>query len=103
EASFFPFKERSDCLGVHFARADAQRIRHLAEEDLAVTDAAAAGRVADRFHRRLDNLVLNRELDLHLGQVGHRILGTPVDLALSALAPGALYLADRPYFDHDCG
>src|SRR3972149_2865153 len=73
------------------ARADADGVRHWADEDLAVADRARAGRLDDDVDGALRVRVLDDKLDLALGQHVHPVLLTTsprVDDALLDAAAG---------------
>ncbi len=52
-------------------------------EDLAVTDLAGTGGLLDGFDHLVEDAVLDRGLDLHLGQEIDNILGAPVQLGVT--------------------
>ena len=61
-------------------------------EDLAVADAARVRRAADRLDGLLDHLVLDDQLDLHLGQEVDDVFGAAIELGVALLAAEALGL-----------
>src|SRR6185436_16241833 len=78
-----------------FAGADAHHLLERRDEDLAVADLAGAGRCLDGFDHALDDRVVDRRLDLHLGQKVHHVLGAPVQLRVALLPTEALDLGHR--------
>src|SRR3546814_11528085 len=71
--TLFPYTTlfRSRCLDggrAALAGADADGLLDRADEDLAVADAPGMGGLLDGLHRALDQVVLQDDLDLHLGQ-----------------------------------
>src|SRR6476661_6305394 len=85
------------------AGADAQRLLDRGDEDLAVADLAGVGRLLDRLDGALDLGVVDHDLDLHLGQEAHQVLGAAIDLGLALLATEALDLADGETRHADAG
>ena len=51
----------------------------------------------------LDQGVVDHDLDLHLGQEAHGVLGAAIDLGLALLAAEAFDLADRQALDAERG
>src|ERR1700730_18470967 len=76
------------------ASANSDGVVDARHEDLAVADAAGVRRAADRLDRLLDHLVLDDQLDLHLGQEVDDVLGAAIELGVALLAPEALGLKD---------
>src|SRR5207342_3070129 len=72
-------------------------------EDLAVADLAGVGRLLDRLDRALDLAVVDHDLDLHLGQEAHQILGAAIDLGLALLPAETLDLAHGQAGDAHAG
>src|SRR3546814_3097375 len=68
------------------AGADADGFLDRADEDLAVADASGVGRLLDGLHRALDQLVLQDDLDFHLGQEIDDVFGAAVELGMAFLA-----------------
>src|SRR5277367_2612350 len=75
--------------------ADADRVRHLEHEDLAVADFARACRRHQRPHHFFLPLVRHHHLKLYLGQQIHLVLHSPVNLRVSFLTPVAAHFRDR--------
>src|SRR5579859_7373668 len=84
---------------VGFARADADRLHDVEDEDLAIADLAGLGGGLDRLHHAVDDLVGDGHLDLHLGQEVYDIFGAAIDLGLALLAAESLDLADGEALD----
>src|SRR3546814_4147384 len=89
----------SQRIRIGLAGADAHRLQHVEHKDLAVTDAAGAGRVLQSFHDRRHQIVGNHHLDLHLRQEVHSVFGAPLDFRLPLLPPEALDLTNRQPLD----
>src|SRR5258707_11932520 len=70
-------------------------------EDLAVADAAGVRRAADRLDRLLDHLVLDDELDLHLGEKVDDVLGAAIELGVALLTAEALGFQDGDALEAD--
>src|SRR5258708_15092827 len=85
------------------AGADAQRLLDGGDEDLAVADLAGMGGLLDGLDGALDLGVIDHDLDLHLGQEAHQVLGAAVDLGLALLAAETLDLAHRQARHADAG
>ena len=89
----------SERFRVAFAGTDAIGLLDLGDEHLAVTDLAGAGGGLDGFHHAVDQIVVDGDLDLHLGQEVHHVFGTTVDFGLSLLAAEALDFAHGQTLD----
>src|SRR3546814_10317106 len=72
------------------AGADADGFLDRADEDLAVADASGVARLLNGLHGALDQLVLQDDLDFHLGQEIDDIFGAAVELGVALLAAEAL-------------
>jgi len=68
---------------------------------LAVADAAGAGCGGDGLDHGLHVVVLDDDLELHLGQEVDDVLGSPVEFGVAALAAEPLHLADGDALDSD--
>src|SRR5262245_40012 len=77
-----------------FAGADPDRLVDGRNEDLAVTDASGARRILDRFHRLVDELVGEDDLDLNLGQEVDDIFGAAIELGMAFLPAETLGLGN---------
>ena len=77
------------------AGADADHLVDRRDEDLAVADAAGLGGVRDGLDHLVHHVVLDDDLDLHLGDEVDDVGGAAVDLLLAAGAAEALHLGDR--------
>src|SRR5687767_4920327 len=84
----------SECRRIGLAGADANDFFQIEHEDLAVADLAGVGRFLDRLDRLLEQLRLDRGLDLHLGQEIDHVLGAAVELGVAFLPPEPLDLGD---------
>src|SRR6266496_220634 len=80
---------------------NAHDLLQIAHEDLAVSELAGLGGLEDGFHRLLDQLLGQRDLDLDLGQELDLVLAAPVGLGVALLAAETLHLADRHPHDAD--
>src|ERR687895_504715 len=88
--TFSPSKRRR----IGLAGADADDFLKIEHEDLAVADLAGVRRFLDRLDRLLEQLRLDRRLDLYLGQEVDHVLGAAVELGVALLAAEALDLGD---------
>src|SRR5688572_2694711 len=77
---------------IGLAGADANHFFQIEHEDLAVADLAGVRRALDCFDRLLNQLRLDRGLDLHLGQEVHHVLRAAVELGVAFLPPEPLHL-----------
>lgn len=77
-----------------FAGTDADGGLDGQDENLAVADAPRLGCVLDRFHRSIDAVVRDHELDLDLRQEVHDVFGAAIKLGMALLAAKALRLGD---------
>src|SRR5512145_2377004 len=89
--------------GADFAGADADRLLERKHEDLAVADLAGVGRFLDRLDHLLQQVVLDRHLDLDLGQEVDDVLRAPVQLGVAFLPAEALDLGDGDALHADGG
>src|SRR6266545_7121661 len=97
-----PFSARdrypSDRFRPAFARADADHLVERQDEDLPVADLpllAGPAALQDGVDGRLDELLVDGDLQLHLADQVHLVLVPAVDLGVSLLATDALDVADR--------
>jgi hypothetical protein len=84
-----------DRVGPGLAGADADRFLDRRYKNLAISDAAGLGGLADRFDGGVDEPVGQHDLELHLGEEVDHVLGASVQLGVALLAPEALGLDDR--------
>src|SRR5688500_736231 len=77
---------------IGLAGADANHFFQIEHEDLAVADLAGVRRALDRFDRLLDQLRLDRSLDLHLGQEVHHVLRAAIELGVAFLPSEPFHL-----------
>ena len=88
-------RELLNRLGAAFAGADANTFIHGQHEDLAVADLALFSRpttLHDRRDRRLHEVVVDRDLKLHLAEQIYTDLMTTVGLGMTPLPPKALHI-----------
>src|SRR5476651_1580126 len=83
------------------ASTNSYRVLDSRDKDLAVADSAGVSRGPDRFHGLLDHLVLDDQLDLHLGQEVHDVLGAAIELGMALLAAEALGLEHSDALEAD--
>src|SRR5205823_4109139 len=95
---------KSNCFRPTLSRPDAQAILQRQDEDLAVADAPfrpGAARLHDRVHRRLDEVLVDRDLQLHLVQELHRQLVAAINLRMAHLPAETLDVDDGQAEDLD--
>src|SRR5215208_5909847 len=92
-----PVPRRSDGLRPALAGADADAVLQRQDEDLAVADAAlgagAAG-LEDGADGRLDEVLVDGDLQLHLAEQVDGQLAVAVDLGVALLSAEALHVHD---------
>src|SRR5262245_62039837 len=97
-----PPKAESSYGGVAaLASTNSDRVIDARHEDLAVADAPGMGRAADRLDRLLHHLVLEDELDLHLGQEIDDVFGAAIELGVALLPTEALGLQNGNALETD--
>src|SRR6185436_18562549 len=79
----------------HLAGADPHHAVDVGDPELAVADLAGAGGLRDRVHHAVHVVVVDDDLDPHLRDEVHLVLGAPVHLRVAALAPEPLDVARR--------
>src|SRR4051812_14959337 len=79
---------------IGLAGADANDLRKIEHEDLAVADLAGVRGFLDRLDRLLEQLRLDRRLHLHLGEEIDHVLGAAVELGVALLPAEAFDLGD---------
>src|SRR5450432_804117 len=87
-----------------FARPDADAIFEWQHEDLAVADLAcraAAPALDNGVDRRLDEMIVHRDLQLHFAKQIHSDFVTAIDFGLALLAAKTLHVHDREPHDFD--
>src|SRR6185369_14897464 len=77
------------------AGPDADDLLERRDEDLSVADLAGAGSGFDRFDDPVDDRVVDRGFDLHLGQEVDDVLGAAVELRVPFLPPEPLHFRHR--------
>src|SRR5690606_12384270 len=90
---------RSDGVFAGFAGADADDLFDRRHEDLAVADLARVGRTDDGLAGLLHQAIAHHELDAHLGQEVHDILGAAIELGVALLPTKTLDLGYRQASD----
>src|SRR5262245_4347413 len=88
-------------VGPALAGADADDLFDRGDEDLAVADAAGAGGLLDGLAGAFHLVVLEHDLQLHLGQEIDHVLGAAIELRMALLAAEALGLRHRDALDAD--
>ena len=86
-----------------FSGADANHIGQIADEDLAVADLAGLGAFANRVEDRLQDGIIDDDLDLDLGNEIDGILGAAVHFGVAFLAAEAADLGDGHALDPRVG
>src|SRR6185295_4579406 len=81
------------------AGADADGFLDVEDEDLAVADPPGGGGLADRFDRALDQVVVEHDFELHLGQEVDDVFGAAIELGMALLPTEALGLGDGDALD----
>nr|GFB21052.1 hypothetical protein [Tanacetum cinerariifolium] len=92
-----------DCVGIGFAGTDADGLFQIDHEDLAVTDLAGVGRFGYRFDNAVQILVVDRNIDLHLGEEVDYIFRTAVELGVALLTSEAFDFSNRDALHADFG
>ena len=83
-----------ECVRAVFARADADGLKDVGHEDLAVADLAGLGGAHDRVGDLLELRVVDHDLDLHLGQKVDHVLGAAIKLGVALLSAEAAHVCD---------
>src|SRR5690349_13645945 len=91
----------SDRVGSGLARTDADGFLDRRHENLSVSDAAGLCRLADRLDGALHQIVVQDDLELHLGQKVDDVFCPAVQLGVALLAPEALRLDDGDPLEAD--
>src|SRR5229473_8652624 len=82
----------SDGVQSGFPGSDPNGFFDVGDEDLAVADPPGLGGATDRLDGFLDHVVAEHNLDLHLGEEIHHVLGAAIKLGVSLLAAESLGL-----------
>src|SRR4029079_7547103 len=90
-------------IGTGLAGPDAHDLFELENEDLPVADLAGVGRLFDRLDHAIEQVALDRGLDLDLRQEIDDILRTAIELGVSFLPAETLDLGDGDALHADCG
>jgi hypothetical protein len=85
---------RSDGVEAGFAGADADNFLDVGHEDLSIADATRLRSLADGVNGRLDGVVAEDDLDLHLRQEVHHVFSAAVEFGVTLLATETLRLGD---------
>src|SRR5690349_14929713 len=93
----------SESLRAGLAGADSDDLFEIEDEDLSVPDLAGVGGFLDRLDGLLEQRVLDRRLDLHLGQEIDHVFGSAIELGVALLPSEALDLGDRDALHADRG
>ena len=89
-----------------FAGSDSDAVVHRKNKNLAVADLASIARATsfdNRVERRFDEIVVDRNLQLHFSQQVDGELSASIDLGLALLAAEALDVHNREPHDFDFG
>src|SRR3954462_14751855 len=84
----------SDRVGSGLAGADADRLLDARYKNLAIADAAGLGSLADRLDGVVDEIVVEHDLELHLGEEVDHVLRPAIELRVALLPAEALGLDD---------
>src|SRR5215211_527803 len=87
-------RDRSDGIQSGFAGADADRFFDVGDENLAVADPPGLGSPPDRLNGFVEQIIAENNLDLHLGQEIHDVLGSAVEFRMTLLPAKALGFGD---------
>src|SRR4029453_7127605 len=82
----------SECRRSPFPGPDPERLIDRQDEDLAVADLPGSGCILDGLGHDGSAIVVDQNLQLHLGQELDHVLRAPIELRVSLLAPEALHL-----------
>ena len=96
---------RSQRFHSSFTGSDTDRFFHLGHKDFAIADFSGLGLFQNRLNCALRAIVSYHDLEFNFGKKIHRILGAPIDLAVSLLPAKSFYLAQSHSFDacrHQC-
>lgn len=93
--------EPSDCVRSTIPGADSNRLLDGEDEDLSVADTPGAGGILNRLDGPLGKIVLDDDLNLHLGQEIDDIFGAAIKLGMAFLAAEPLHFSDRDSRDPD--
>src|SRR6185503_15808865 len=85
----------SERFGAGLAGADAHDLLEVEDEDLPVADLPGVGALLDRLDDALEDVFLDRRLDLHLGKEVDDVLGAAIELRVALLPAEALHFRDR--------
>src|SRR5271169_3484711 len=83
-----------DGAGVALACSDAHDLLEIENKNFSVPDLAGFGRLHDRFDHDIDEFIIDRDLDFRLRHELNDILGSAINLGVSALPAKAANLRD---------
>src|SRR5690349_14388060 len=82
------------CVCVRFTGPDPDDLLQVIDENLAIADLAAVGRLRDRFDDALSKVVGHGDLELDLRQEINDVLGAAIQLGVTLLPAETLDLGD---------
>src|SRR5215471_18593722 len=89
----------SNCVGPRLACTDADGFLDIEDENLSVADAAGSRSLLHGINAGFEPILRNDDLDLHLWQEIHDILGAAVEYGMALLPPETLGLGDCDALD----
>src|SRR5476649_698383 len=92
-----------DCVGIGFAGTDANSLFQIDHKDLAVTDLAGVGRLGYRLDNPVKILVVNGDINLHLGQEVDHVFRAAIQLGVTLLPTEAFDLSNGNALHADLG
>ncbi len=98
-----PLSRSSERLLSGLSGADTDRLLQFQHEDLPVPDLAGVGGLGDCIDHTIRHVIRDSDIDLHLGQEIHHILGTPIELGVSFLPSKPLDIGNRDSLHADLG
>src|SRR5688572_5587626 len=91
----------SDGVQTGFPSPDPDGFFDARDEDLAVADSPGLSGTSYRLDRFFDHVIAEHNLDLHLWEKIHDVLGTAIKLGMSLLSPKALGFGDGDALQSD--
>src|SRR5712692_10432002 len=92
---------RLHCVQTGFPRSNPDCLFDIQDENFPVTDAPGLGGTADRLDGFFDHLVTEHNLDLHLGEKIHDVLGAAIEFGMALMATEALGFGHRDALQAD--
>ena len=92
-----------DSIGTTLAGANADGVKHSADEDFAVADFTSVCRLDDGINHGVSTAVVNDDLNLHLREEIDGVFTATVDLGMALLAAKSFDLNNSHAFDSDFG